>query len=82
MLLLFLSVSLVWSEVTFFNVKPVLSIYAQMIRRASVGYYYFYVEVCAGNRFFFLKKVSFSQAMMSGHLRSFQRSKLTVDPQI
>jgi len=41
-----LSVTLVWSEVTFFNVKPVLSIYAQMIRGASIGYYYFYVEVC------------------------------------
>lgn len=44
-LLFLLSVTLVWSEVTFFITKPVLSIYAQMIRGASVGYYYFYVEV-------------------------------------
>lgn len=44
-LLFLLSVTLVWSEVTFFSVKPVLSIFAQMIRGASVGYYYFYVEV-------------------------------------
>ena len=46
-LLFLLSVTLVWSEVTFFNVKPVLSIFAQMIHSASEGYYYFYVEVCA-----------------------------------
>lgn len=44
-LLFLLSVTLVWSEVTFFNVKPVLSIFAQMIHSASEGYYYFYVEV-------------------------------------
>lgn len=44
-LLFLLSITLVWSEVTFFNVKPVLSIYAQMIHGASIGYYYFYVEV-------------------------------------
>lgn len=44
-LLFLLSITLVWSEVTFFNVQPVLSIYAQMIRAASYGYYYFYVEV-------------------------------------
>ena len=44
-LLFLLSVTLVWSEVTFFNVQPVLSIFAQMIRSASKGYYYFYVEV-------------------------------------
>ncbi|KAK2554648.1 G-protein coupled receptor-associated protein LMBRD2 [Acropora cervicornis] len=43
-LLFLLSITLVWSEVTFFNVQPVLSIYAQMIRAASDGYYYFYVE--------------------------------------
>ena len=46
-LLFLLSVTLVWSEVTFFNDKPVLSIFAQMIHSASEGYYYFYVEVCA-----------------------------------
>lgn len=46
-LLFLLSVTLVWSEVTFFNVKPMLSIFAQMIHGASVGYYYFYVEVSA-----------------------------------
>ena len=46
-LLFLLSVTLVWSEVTFFNVKHVLSIFAQMIHSASEGYYYFYVEVCA-----------------------------------
>ncbi|KAJ7386608.1 LMBR1 domain-containing protein 2 [Desmophyllum pertusum] len=45
-LLFLLSVTLVWSEVTFFNVQPVLSIIAQMIHSASEGYYYFYVEVC------------------------------------
>ena len=45
-LLFLLSVTLVWSEVTFFNAKPVLSIFAQMIHSASEGYYYFYVEVC------------------------------------
>ena len=48
-LLFLLSITLVWSEVTFFNVQPVLSIYAQMIRAASGGYYYFYVEVCVQN---------------------------------
>ena len=45
-LLFLLSVTLVWSEVTFFNNEPVLSIFALMIDGASVGYYYFYVEVC------------------------------------
>lgn len=44
-LLFLLSVTLVWSEVTFFNNEPVLSIFALMIDGASVGYYYFYVEV-------------------------------------
>ena len=50
-LLFLLSVTLVWSEVTFFNVKPVLSIFAQMIHSASEGYYYFYVEVCTEKKF-------------------------------
>ena len=49
-LLFLLSVTLVWSEVTFFNNEPVLSIFALMIDGASVGYYYFYVEVCQINR--------------------------------
>ena len=48
-LLFLLSVTLVWSEVTFFNKEPVLSIFALMIDGASVGYYYFYVEVCQTN---------------------------------
>lgn len=48
-LLFLLSVTLVWSEVTFFNNEPVLSIFALMIDGASVGYYYFYVEVCQTN---------------------------------
>ena len=48
-LLFLLSVTLVWSEVTFFNNEPVLSIFALMIDGASVGYYYFYVEVCETN---------------------------------
>ena len=50
-LLFLLSVTLVWSEVTFFNNEPVLSIFALMIDGASVGYYYFYVEVCETNMY-------------------------------
>ena len=50
-LLFLLSVTLVWSEVTFFNKEPVLSIFALMIDGASVGYYYFYVEVCETNMY-------------------------------
>ena len=46
-LFLLLSLAVIWSEVTFFTVTPVLSIFALLIRSASEGYFYFYVEVGA-----------------------------------
>ena len=40
-----LSIALIWSEVTFFIVKPRLSLFALLLYKAQEGYYYFYVEV-------------------------------------
>jgi len=50
-----LSAAVVWSEVTFFNKEPVLSLFAQFLSLARVNYDYFTIEVsgigvlCAGN---------------------------------
>lgn len=41
-----LSVIVVWSEVTFFNKQPVLSIFAVIVNVAKVKYDYFTIEVC------------------------------------
>lgn len=40
-----LSVAVVWSEVTFFNKQPVLSIFANIVNVAKVKYDYFTIEV-------------------------------------
>jgi hypothetical protein len=40
-----LSASVVWSEVTFFNKEPVLSLFAQFLNLAKVNYDYFTIEV-------------------------------------
>ncbi|XP_015512187.2 LMBR1 domain-containing protein 2 homolog isoform X1 [Neodiprion lecontei] len=40
-----LSVAVVWSEVTFFNKSPVLSLFAQFVNLAKVKYDYFTIEI-------------------------------------
>lgn len=40
-----LSVAVVWSEVTFFNKSPVLSLFAQFLNLAKENYDYFTIEV-------------------------------------
>jgi hypothetical protein len=40
-----LSAAVVWSEVTFFNKEPVLSLFAQFLNLAKVNYDYFTIEV-------------------------------------
>lgn len=40
-----LSLAVVWSEVTFFNKSPVLSIFAQIINLAKRHYDYLLIEV-------------------------------------
>ena len=40
-----LSLAVVWSEVTFFNKEPVLSLFAQFLNLAKVHYDYFNIEV-------------------------------------
>lgn len=40
-----LSAAVVWSEVTFFNKEPVLSLFAQFLSLAKVNYDYFTIEV-------------------------------------
>jgi len=40
-----LSVAVVWSEVTFFNKSPVLSLFAQFLNLAKRNYDYFTIEV-------------------------------------
>jgi hypothetical protein len=40
-----LSAAVVWSEVTFFNKQPVLSLFAQFLYLAKVNYDYFTIEV-------------------------------------
>lgn len=40
-----LSVAVVWSEVTFFNKSPVLSLFAQILILAKENYDYFTIEV-------------------------------------
>ncbi|KAJ4439657.1 LMBR1 domain-containing protein 2 homolog [Periplaneta americana] len=40
-----LSAAVVWSEVTFFNKEPVLSLFAQFLNLARVNYDYFTIEV-------------------------------------
>lgn len=40
-----LSVAVVWSEVTFFNKLPVLSLFAQFVNLAKKNYDYFTIEV-------------------------------------
>lgn len=42
---IFLSISVVWSEVTFFNRSPVLSIYANIVNLAKADYDYLTIEV-------------------------------------
>ncbi|XP_031558370.1 G-protein coupled receptor-associated protein LMBRD2-like [Actinia tenebrosa] len=44
-ILCLLSLALVWSEVTFFNTKPILSLCAIFINAVGAGYFYFYVEL-------------------------------------
>ena len=44
-ILAILSVALIWSEVTFFIVRPRLSLFAIFLYEAQEGYFYFYVEV-------------------------------------
>lgn len=39
------SVAVVWSEVTFFNKQPVLSIFAMIVNLAKINYDYFTIEV-------------------------------------
>jgi hypothetical protein len=41
-----LSACVVWSEVTFFNIEPVLSIFARIVNLAKSNYDYFTIEVC------------------------------------
>lgn len=40
-----LSIAVVWSEVTFFNKEPVLSIFAIIVNMAKIKYDYFTIEV-------------------------------------
>lgn len=40
-----LSIAVVWSEVTFFNKSPVLSLFAQFVELATDKYDYFTIEV-------------------------------------
>lgn len=40
-----LSIAVVWSEVTFFNKTPVLSLFAQFLNLAKENYDYFTIEV-------------------------------------
>ena len=40
-----LSAAVVWSEVTFFNKEPALSLFAQFLNLAKVNYDYFTIEV-------------------------------------
>ena len=40
-----LSAAVVWSEVTFFNKEPVLSLFARFLSLAKVNYDYFTIEV-------------------------------------
>lgn len=40
-----LSIAVVWSEVTFFNKQPVLSIFANIVNLAKVKYDYVTIEV-------------------------------------
>lgn len=40
-----LSVAVVWSEVTFFNKDPVLSIFAVLVDLSKASYNYFAIEV-------------------------------------
>jgi hypothetical protein len=40
-----LSTAVVWSEVTFFNKEPVLSLFAHFLSLAKVNYDYFTIEV-------------------------------------
>lgn len=40
-----LSAAVVWSEVTFFNKSPVLSLFAQFLNLAKENYDYFTIEV-------------------------------------
>jgi hypothetical protein len=42
-----LSAAVVWSEVTFFNKEPVLSLFAQFLNLAKVNYDYLTIEVIA-----------------------------------
>ncbi|EDO45173.1 predicted protein [Nematostella vectensis] len=44
-ILVLLSLALVWSEVTFFTTKPILSLFAILVNAAGKNYYYFYVEL-------------------------------------
>nr|XP_039254494.1 G-protein coupled receptor-associated protein LMBRD2-like [Styela clava] len=43
--LMILSLMVVWSECTFFNAKPVLSLFAIFINLAKTSYSYFYIEL-------------------------------------
>lgn len=54
-----LSIAVVWSEVTFFNEKPVLSLFAAFVNSAKVKYDYFTIEV-KGVHFYFILKLSSS----------------------
>ena len=41
-----LAVMVIWSEMTFFNKKPVLSLFALFLNSARLEYNYFAIEVC------------------------------------
>jgi hypothetical protein len=50
-----ISVVVIWSEMTFFSTKPVLSIFAQCVNSARRHYDYFTIEVRNKILFLFFK---------------------------
>merc|ERR1719427_216092 len=53
-LLMILTVLVIWSECTFFNDHPVLSLFAVFINLAKSGYHYFYIELASMVVIFYL----------------------------
>lgn len=58
-----LSVAVVWSEVTFFNKQPVLSIFANFVNLAKVKYDYFTIEVLSTVVILYLCYCAFSTVL-------------------
>ena len=76
MMLALLSILVVWSELTFFNAQPVLSIFAIFVNLAKEYYDYLSIEVSI--RYFFLNRIQISHDFFLSYCSWFRSLPLLI----